>query len=169
MLRARNRWVFTPEPWISTCYCVPKICENWPSAVVQWKPPHLTAHRPRVTPHAELSVEPSPTIPKPAIGATADGMVEEIITALSRFKSLFIIARNSSFTFKGKAVDIKEVGRRLGVRYVLLGAVRKASGKVRSIRTDAEITSCDLKPVCWEYAPTRYARSGRFSQMFGAK
>ena len=61
----------------------------------------------------------------------ADGMVEEIITALSRFKWLFVIARNSSFIFKGKAVDIKEVGRRLGVRYVLEGAVRKASGKVR--------------------------------------
>ncbi|WP_213287357.1 winged helix-turn-helix domain-containing tetratricopeptide repeat protein [Bradyrhizobium sp. sGM-13] len=61
----------------------------------------------------------------------ADGMVEEIITALSRFKWLFVIARNSSFTFKGRAVDIKEVGRRLGVRYVLEGAVRKASGKIR--------------------------------------
>jgi adenylate cyclase len=61
----------------------------------------------------------------------ADGMVEEIITALSRFKSLFVIARNSSFTFKGRAVDIKEVGRRLGVRYVLEGSVRKAAGKVR--------------------------------------
>ena len=61
----------------------------------------------------------------------ADGMVEEIITALSRFKSLFVIARNSSFTFKGKAVDIKEVGRKLGVRYVLEGSVRKAAGRVR--------------------------------------
>jgi adenylate cyclase len=61
----------------------------------------------------------------------ADGMVEEIITALSRFKWLFVIARNSSFTFKGRAVDIKEIGRRLGVRYVLEGSVRKASGKVR--------------------------------------
>jgi adenylate cyclase len=61
----------------------------------------------------------------------ADGMVEEIITALSRFKWLFVIARNSSFTFKGRAVDIKEVGRRLGVRYALEGSVRKASGKVR--------------------------------------
>jgi adenylate cyclase len=61
----------------------------------------------------------------------ADGMVEEIITALSRFKSLFVIARNSSFTFKGKAVDVKEVGRRLGVRYVLEGSLRKAAGKVR--------------------------------------
>jgi adenylate cyclase len=61
----------------------------------------------------------------------ADGMVEEITTALSRFKWLFVIARNSSFTFKGKAVDVKEVGRLLGVRYVLEGSVRKASGKVR--------------------------------------
>jgi adenylate cyclase len=63
----------------------------------------------------------------------ADGMVEEIITALSRFKSLFVIARNSSFTFKGRAVDVKEVGRRLGVRYVLEGSVRKAAGKVRIV------------------------------------
>lgn len=61
----------------------------------------------------------------------ADGMVDEIITALSRFKSLFVIARNSSFTYKGRAVDIKQVGRELGVRYVLEGSVRKAAGKVR--------------------------------------
>jgi TolB-like protein len=61
----------------------------------------------------------------------ADGIVEDIITALSRFKSLFVIARNSSFTYKGKAVDIKQVGRELGVRYVLEGSVRKSAGKVR--------------------------------------
>ena len=61
----------------------------------------------------------------------ADGMVEEITTALSRFKWLFVIARNSSFTYKDKSVDIKQVGRELGVRYVLEGSVRKASGKVR--------------------------------------
>jgi len=61
----------------------------------------------------------------------ADGMVEEIITALSRFKSLFVIARNSSFTYKGKAVDIKQVGRELGVRYVLEGSVRKAGNRLR--------------------------------------
>jgi adenylate cyclase len=61
----------------------------------------------------------------------ADGIVEDIITALSRFKSLFVIARNSSFTYKGKAVDIKQVGRELGVRYVLEGSVRKAAEKVR--------------------------------------
>jgi TolB-like protein/class 3 adenylate cyclase/tetratricopeptide (TPR) repeat protein len=61
----------------------------------------------------------------------ADGMVEDIITALSRFKSLFVIARNSSFAYKGKAVDIGQVGRDLGVRYVLEGSVRKSGSRVR--------------------------------------
>ena len=61
----------------------------------------------------------------------ADGMVEEIITALSRIRWLFVIARNSSFTYKGQAVDVKQVGRELGVRYVLEGSVRKAGQRVR--------------------------------------
>ena len=61
----------------------------------------------------------------------ADGMVEEIITALSRIRWLFVIARNSSFTYKGQAVDVKQVGRELGVRYVLEGSVRKAGDRVR--------------------------------------
>src|SRR5882757_8766470 len=61
----------------------------------------------------------------------ADGMVEDIITALSHFKALFVIARNSSFTYKGRAVDVKQVGRELGVRYVLEGSVRKAANRVR--------------------------------------
>jgi adenylate cyclase len=61
----------------------------------------------------------------------ADGIVEDIITALSRFKALFVIARNSSFTYKGRAVDVKQVGRELGVRYVLEGSVRKAANRVR--------------------------------------
>ena len=61
----------------------------------------------------------------------ADGMVEEIITALSRIRWLFVIARNSSFTYKGRLVDVKEVGRELGVRYVLEGSVRKAGTQVR--------------------------------------
>ena len=60
-----------------------------------------------------------------------DGMVEDIITALSRIRWLFVIARNSSFTYKGQAVDMKQVGRELGVRYVLEGSVRKAGGRVR--------------------------------------
>jgi TolB-like protein/Tfp pilus assembly protein PilF len=61
----------------------------------------------------------------------ADGIVEEIITALSRFRQLFVIARNSSFTYKGRAVDVKQVGRELGVRYVLEGSVRKSANRVR--------------------------------------
>jgi adenylate cyclase len=61
----------------------------------------------------------------------ADGLVEDIITALSRFKSLFVIARNSSFAYKGKTVDVKQVGRELGVRYVLEGSVRKAGERLR--------------------------------------
>jgi TolB-like protein len=61
----------------------------------------------------------------------ADGMVEDITTALSHFKALFVIARNSSFTYKGKTVDIKQVGRELGVRYVLEGSVRRAGERVR--------------------------------------
>ncbi|TIX12186.1 MAG: adenylate cyclase, partial [Mesorhizobium sp.] len=67
----------------------------------------------------------------PEQGYFADGMVEEIITALSRTRWLFVIARNSSFTYKGRAVDIKQVGRELGVRYVLEGSVRKAASRVR--------------------------------------
>jgi TolB-like protein len=61
----------------------------------------------------------------------ADGMVEDIITGLSRSKSLFVIARHSTFTYKGKTVDIKQVGRELGARYVLEGSVRKAGNRVR--------------------------------------
>jgi adenylate cyclase len=61
----------------------------------------------------------------------ADGMVEDIITGLSRSKALLVIARNSTFTYKGKAVDIKQVGRELGVRYVLEGSVRKSGNRVR--------------------------------------
>jgi adenylate cyclase len=61
----------------------------------------------------------------------ADGMVEEIITALSRMRWLFVIARNSSFTYKGRAVDVKQVGRELGVRYVLEGSVRKSGNRMR--------------------------------------
>jgi len=58
-------------------------------------------------------------------------MVEEIITALSRFRSLLVIARNSSFTYKGRSVDVRQVGRELGVRYALEGSVRKGASRVR--------------------------------------
>jgi TolB-like protein/DNA-binding SARP family transcriptional activator/Tfp pilus assembly protein PilF len=61
----------------------------------------------------------------------SDGIVEEITTALSRFRSLFVISRNSAFTYKGRAVDVRQVGRELGVRYLLEGSVRKAANRVR--------------------------------------
>lgn len=61
----------------------------------------------------------------------SDGVIEDIITALSRMRWLFVIARNSSFTYRGRAIDIKQVGRELGVRYVLEGSVRKAANRVR--------------------------------------
>jgi TolB-like protein len=77
-----------------------------------------------VLPFANLSGDPEQEY-------FADGMVEEIITALSRIRWLFVIARNSSFTYKGQAVDVKQVGRELGVRYLLEGSVRKAGGRVR--------------------------------------
>ena len=95
-----------------------------PTDRLSWLPPLPNKPSIAVLPFENMSGDPEQEY-------FADGMVEEIITALSRFKSFFVIARNSSFTFKGRAMDIKEVGRRLGVRYVLEGSVRKASGKVR--------------------------------------
>jgi adenylate cyclase len=77
-----------------------------------------------VLPFANLSGDPEQEY-------FADGMVEEIITALYRIRWLFVIARNSSFTYKGQAVDVKHAGRELGVRHVLKGSVRKAGGRVR--------------------------------------
>ena len=79
-----------------------------------------------------LVVLPFQSIPSdPNTERLADGIVEEITTALSRFRSLFVIARNSAFTFKGKSVDVRDVGRELGVRYVLEGSVREAAGQFR--------------------------------------
>jgi hypothetical protein len=72
-----------------------------------------------------------PDTPRQPCEYFADGIVEDIITALSRMRWLFVIARNSSFTYKGRAVDVKQVGRELGVRYVLEGSVRKAADRVR--------------------------------------
>ena len=60
-----------------------------------------------------------------------DGLVEDITTALSCIRSLFVIARNSAFTYKGRAVDVRHIGRDLGVRYVLEGSVRRAGNRVR--------------------------------------
>jgi adenylate cyclase len=99
-----------------------------------------TTETKRPEPPAHLALPDRPSIAvlafqnmsdDPAQEYFADGMVEEIITGLSRIKWLFVIARNSSFVYKGKAVDVRQVGRELGVRYVLEGAVRKAGDRVR--------------------------------------
>jgi adenylate cyclase len=104
----------------------------------------------RVTPNSgvsslELLSEP-PALPnKPSVAVLpftnmssdpeqdffADGIAEDIITAMSRYPSLFVIARNSSFTYKGRAVDVKQIGRELGVRYVLEGSLRKSGNRIR--------------------------------------
>jgi TolB-like protein/class 3 adenylate cyclase len=97
------------------------------------------------TPASPTAMSPLPLPDKPSIAVLpfanmsgdpeqeyfADGMVEEIITALSRIRWLFVIARNSTFTYKGQPIDVKQVGRELGVRYALEGSVRKAGGRVR--------------------------------------
>jgi TolB-like protein/class 3 adenylate cyclase len=75
-----------------------------------------------------------------------DGLVEDVITALSRNKSLFVIARNSSFSYKGKSLDIRQVGRELGVRYLLEGSVRKAANR---IRITGQLVECDTGAHLW--------------------
>jgi adenylate cyclase len=89
----------------------------------------------------------------------ADGMVEEIITALSRIRWLFVIARNSSFTYKGQAVDVKRVGHELGVRYVLEGSVRKAGNRVRITAQPARISGPTASMVRWKTCSTFRTRS----------
>ena len=76
----------------------------------------------------------------------ADGIVEDIITALSRVRFLFVIARNSSFIYKGKTVDVRQVGRELGVRYVLEGSVRKAGNR---IRITGQLIDCETGRHLW--------------------
>jgi adenylate cyclase len=103
-------------------------------------PVDAKAATPRAAPQAPLPLPDKPSIAvlpfqnisgDPEQEYFADGMVEEIITALSRIRWFFVIARNSTFTYKGHAVDVKQVGRELGVRYVLEGSVRKSSNRIR--------------------------------------
>ena len=97
-----------------------------PATETSTKPPLALPDKPSIAvlPFQNMSGDPEQEY-------FTDGMVEEIITALSRIRWLFVIARNSSFTYKGQAVDVKQVGRELRVRYVLEGSVRKAGGRVR--------------------------------------
>jgi TolB-like protein/Tfp pilus assembly protein PilF len=119
-------------------------------------------------PDAAAAVQPGLRLPdKPSIAVLpfqnmsgdpgqdyfADGVVEEIITALSRFRQLFVIARNSSFTYKGQSVDVKQVGRELGVRYVLEGSVRRSADRVR---ITAQLVDAASRVHLWA---NRYDRS----------
>ena len=108
---------------------LPQAGEEDPRSGSMWAvgaPAPMLADKPSIAvlPFANMSGDPDQEY-------FVDGMVEEIITALSRIRWLFVIARNSSFTYKGQPVDIKKVGRELGVRYVLEGSVRKAGSRVR--------------------------------------
>jgi adenylate cyclase len=85
----------------------------------------------------------------------SDGLAEDIIMALSRFKSLFVIARNSSFTYKGRAVDVRQLGRELGVRYVLEGSVRKAGDQ---LRVTAQLIDASTGAHVWGERYDRYVR-----------
>ena len=141
-LRRALREVLGGESWIVTL----------PRRGYRFVGPAVTNSEDRVpaTPTVDAATRPAPiealALPdKPSIavlpfdnlsrdpeqGYFVDGMVEEIITALSRIRWLFVIARNSSFTYKGRAVDVKQVGRELGVLYVLEGSVRRAGNRIR--------------------------------------
>ena len=118
-----------------------KWIETMPRRGYRYVGPEVSRVGPQVPPRrGELAPPDKPSIAvlpfanlsgDPEQGYFADGVVDDIITGLSRIKSLFVIARNSSFTYRGEAIDIKRVGRELGVRYVLEGSVRKAADRVR--------------------------------------
>ncbi|MFO1026395.1 MAG: adenylate/guanylate cyclase domain-containing protein [Acetobacteraceae bacterium] len=92
----------------------------------------LLTEPPRLPDKPSVAVLPFTNMsPDPEQEFFADGIAEDIITSLSRYPSLFVIARNSSFTYKGRAVDVKQIGRELGVRYVLEGSLRKSGNRIR--------------------------------------
>ena len=92
-----------------------------------------------VLPFTNMSVDPEQEF-------FADGIADDVITALSRYPSLFVVARNSSFTYKARAIDVKQVGRELGVRYVLEGALRKAGNR---IRVTAQLVEAETGKHVW--------------------
>jgi adenylate cyclase len=105
---------------------VHRVATRAVSATAQVTPAIALPDKPSVAvlPFTNMSADPDQEF-------IADGIAEDVITALSRYPSLFVIARNSSFTYKGRAVDVKAVGRELGVRYVLEGSLRKAGNRIR--------------------------------------
>lgn len=118
-------------------YSVRWQSNDWPLASAVSSPSAAAAPAPPITP---LPLPDKPSIAvlpfqnmsgDPEQEYFVDGIVEDIITELSRFRELFVIARNSSFTYKSKSVDIKQVGLELGVRYVLEGSIRRSAGRIR--------------------------------------
>ncbi|MBR0834969.1 winged helix-turn-helix domain-containing protein [Bradyrhizobium manausense] len=123
------------ERWIET---MPKYGYRFIGPVRSDNQASIAAAAPTATEVLPLPVQPAVAVlpfqnmsDDPSQEYFADGVVEEIITTLSRFRSLFVIARNSSFTYKGRAVDIKQIGRELGVSFVLEGSVRRSADRVR--------------------------------------
>jgi adenylate cyclase len=127
------------------------------------RPVHVYRVRDRAVPVEQslaASTQPLPLPDKPSVAVLpftdmstdseqeffADGIAEDIITALSRYPSLFVIARNSCFTYKGRAVDVKQVGRELGVRYVLEGSLRKSGNR---IRVTAQLVEAETGKHVW--------------------
>src|SRR5207302_619458 len=115
-----------------------------PSAVMQ--PTLLPPDKPSVAvlPFTNMSAEPDQEF-------FADGISEDVITALSRYPSLFVIARNSSFTYKGRPIDVREIGRELGARYVLEGSLRKSDSR---IRVTAQLVAAETGKHVWASAMT---------------
>jgi TolB-like protein len=134
------------ENWIETLprrgyrYIGP-VVEDESSVVVPTEATSAPSARPSIAvlPFQNLSGDPEQEY-------FADGVVEEIITGLARIKGLLVIARNSSFTYKGKAVDVKQIGRELGARYVLEGSVRKAGERVR---VSAQLVEAETGAHLW--------------------
>ena len=106
------------------------------SAVAEPRKPHTSSGRPSIAvlPFDNLSGDPEQEY-------FADGMAEDLITTLSRIRWLFVTARNSTFTYKGRAVDVKRIGQEMGVRYVLEGSVRKGGDRVRITAQFIEATT----------------------------
>ena len=123
-----------------------------PVQVWRWQPETGVLPKPAPAPTA------LPLPDKPAIAVLpfqnisgGDGIAEDIITAMSRYPSLFVIARNSSFFYKGRAIDVKLVGRELGVRYVLEGSLRKFGNR---IRVTAQLVEAEAGHHVWaEHIP----------------
>jgi len=110
-----------------------------PEAAANALPPLPDKPSVAVLPFANMSSDPEQEF-------FADGIAEDIITALSRYPSLFVIARNSSFTYKGRSVDVKQIGRELGVRYVLEGSLRKSGSR---IRVTAQLVEAETGKHAW--------------------